>query len=94
MTEAEWLTCTDQGKMVAFLWFRRSNASDRKMRLAAAAACRSVWHLLDDERSRSAVEVIEQLADGRARQGRIHRLDSRGGQEFQGKNLVKDLPGH
>ena len=40
------------------------------------------------------VAPIEQLPDGWAREGRIHRLDSRGGQEFQGENLVKDSPGH
>ena len=32
------------------------------------------------------VAPIEQLADGRAREGRIHRLDSRGGQGFQVEN--------
>jgi hypothetical protein len=42
MTEAEWLACDDPQRMLAFLGRtrRRSAASDRKLRLFAAACVR------------------------------------------------------
>jgi hypothetical protein len=47
-------------------YLRQQNASLRKLRLFSCARCRLFWHLLTDERSRTAVEVGEQYADGRA----------------------------
>ena len=61
MTEAEWLACTNPQRMLFFL---RGRASDRKLRLFACAYCRLQWNLLTDERSRKAVEMAEEYADG------------------------------
>jgi hypothetical protein len=63
VTEAEWLAATDPIAVLAFLHGR---ASARKLRLFACACCRHIWHLLPDERSRRAIEVMERHLDGRA----------------------------
>jgi hypothetical protein len=63
MTEAEWLAATDLEPMLAFL-VGTGRIADRKLRLFACACMRRAWHLLGDERSREAVEVAEQFADG------------------------------
>ena len=63
MTEAEWLTGTDPHLLLEGL---HGGASDRKLRLFAAACCRRLWPLLTQGRSRRAVEVSERHADGLA----------------------------
>jgi hypothetical protein len=63
MTESDWNTATDPQPMLEYL---RGKATDRKLRLFACACCRSMWDLLDDPRSRKAVEIAEQFVDGNA----------------------------
>jgi hypothetical protein len=63
VTEAEWLACAD---LIPLLEALPDPSQERKLRLFACACARSVWHHLDDERSRKAVEVAERFADGQA----------------------------
>lgn len=65
MTEQEWNKSGDPAAMLQHLT-HHNLASDRKLRWFACACVRRVWHLLTDERSRRAVEVAEQYADGEA----------------------------
>ncbi len=70
MTEDEWLACAEPDKMLDFL---RRRPSERKLRLLACACCRRIWHLFDDERSRTAVEIAERYADGLVSRERLVR---------------------
>jgi hypothetical protein len=49
--------------MLAFLR-TTERTSARKLRLYGVACCRRIWSLLEDERSRAAILVAEQYADG------------------------------
>src|SRR4051812_31159926 len=60
MTEPEWLACEEPGALRAAV---AGSASTRKLRWLACACCRRIWHDLEDERSRAAVEATEQYAD-------------------------------
>jgi hypothetical protein len=83
LTEVEWETTDDVGRMLAQFvppagrssrTGARLNSfplSDRKLRLFACACCRAVWPLLTDPRSRRAVETVERHADGLATDGEL-----------------------
>src|SRR5262249_11289837 len=62
MTEEEWEACGDPRPMLEFL---RGNASDRRVRLSAAACSRGGWGRISAP-GRAAVEVAEAFADGLA----------------------------
>jgi hypothetical protein len=80
MTEQEWLQATDPDLMLEYL---RGKASKRKLRLFAVACCRRVWPLLDDKRSRRAVEVVEHYADGLASTQDLKEAHEAAGQACQ-----------
>jgi hypothetical protein len=63
VTEDEWLTATDPMPMLRYL---RARENERSRRLFECACCRRVWRELTDRRSRQAVEVAEDYADGLA----------------------------
>jgi hypothetical protein len=65
MNEAEWLSCADPQPMLEVLQ-ANGHGSERKARLFAVACARKVWSWMTDERSRRALEVCEQYADGLA----------------------------
>src|SRR5262249_25347598 len=44
--------------------YLRGKASDRKLRLFAAACCRQNWHVIKADRVRQAIGVAERYADG------------------------------
>ena len=72
MTEAEWLACTDPTPMLEFI---RGKASDRKLRLFAAARCRLFrpdWN--DWWPIREAVDAAEQFSDGLCPAGQLTRF--------------------
>jgi hypothetical protein len=59
MTEAEWLDCTEPGRMLSLLL----EAGERKLRLLTCACLRRLWPLLPGGPCRQAVEVGEAWAD-------------------------------
>jgi hypothetical protein len=67
MTAMDWLSAKSPRAMLMALEPRaRAGQIDRKLRLFACSCVRHVWPILDDERSRKAVEAAERYADGLA----------------------------
>jgi hypothetical protein len=69
MTEVEWPSCTAPIRMLDFLR-EMDVASERKLRLFAAACCRRAWHRLDAD-GRAVIETLERLADGSASEAEV-----------------------
>jgi hypothetical protein len=68
MTEAEWKASSDPLAMLNLLHetgkYESGKATDRRVRLWACGFCRHLWHLLEYDDSRRAVETAERFADG------------------------------
>src|SRR5271157_1500296 len=45
---------------------REGVLTEKQLRLFAVWCCRQIWHLMTDERSRNAVDVVEKYANGEA----------------------------
>jgi hypothetical protein len=71
MSPGEWLACSDPNVLLGHV---AGQASERKMRLFAVARCRRVWHLLQDNRLRDAVEAAELFADGGLTTAELHEF--------------------
>jgi hypothetical protein len=65
MNESQWQNGAYPDALLAHV---RRRVSKRKLRLYACACCRRIEHKLTDERSRRALEVSEQFADGLVRE--------------------------
>jgi hypothetical protein len=70
MPQRVWLGNDDSLRLYADLFH---SASERKLRLGAAACCRRVWPLLLDERSKTGMDVFENHADGTVPWKAFHR---------------------
>jgi hypothetical protein len=62
MTEAEWLVCIDPSQMLDHL---QGRDCQRQLSRFAVACCRRIWHLLDAQEFRNAVELCERFLEGR-----------------------------
>lgn len=68
MTEAEWESGDDPDPMLQFV---RGKASDRKLRLFAAACFRRLAALLPDSRQQRGIDALEQWAEGAITRGAL-----------------------
>ncbi len=94
MLESMWHERNDPKQLVLFLSNRarrsRARQPERKFRLFACACCRLIWDGLEDQRSRTAVEVCEQFADGMANRKELTR--ARRGAYTVRKRLIRATP--
>jgi hypothetical protein len=80
MTKAEWLACTDPTPVLELL---RGKASERRLRLFNVVCCRRVWDRLVNERSRRAVEIIEQHIEGQATDEQMQSAEAEAEQAYR-----------
>src|SRR5262245_54099910 len=81
MTEVEWRNCKDTRRMLVFL---ENKFSERKARRLACSIGRLLWPFLGDDRSRRAVEVAEQFADGQAIETELVAANTAAGDAVRG----------
>jgi hypothetical protein len=70
MTEADWMASSDSYSMLRPCR-QIIRQQPRKGRLFAVACCLRIWHLLDDPRSRAAIEIVARYADGLASEDQL-----------------------
>lgn len=89
-SEQEWFSCGQPQKMLTYL---RGKASERKLRLFDVACCRRIWGELRDERSRRAIEIAEEYAEGRSDKRTLNqaRQDARTA-HGAAQQVVSDIP--
>src|SRR5436190_19554087 len=83
MTEAEWRECVEPRDMVWALRDRvnlKLKRNERRLRLFGIACCRRIWHLLDDDLARRAVEAADLYADDHGRLAEMLALSEAIGQ--------------
>jgi hypothetical protein len=70
ISEQQWLSAAEPDTLLSYLEqhrvITRVPGGRRRLALFACACCRLVWHLLENEASRRAVEVSERAAEGQA----------------------------
>ena len=64
--ETAWNTCERGDWMIWLLTESKNEVTDQELRLIAVECCRSIQHLMTDERSINAVDVAERYANGEA----------------------------
>lgn len=80
MTEAEWTTCAQSGKMLKFL---DGKVSQRKLRLFACACCRWAFQGVTDTDVRQSILTTERYADGLVGAGVLAPVRNRIKDRFQ-----------
>jgi hypothetical protein len=65
MTEAEWLGAVEPYNIITSEFLHKHWTHPRAPRLLACAVCRLIWDQFTDSRSRKAIEVAEEYADGK-----------------------------
>jgi hypothetical protein len=86
LTEEQWLRWPEPERLLECLE-SRAKPSDRKLRLFALACCRSVQALIEDQRAKEAIALLEQVAEGIAGKSKLRTARS----WFAGLALQPDL---
>jgi hypothetical protein len=89
LTEAEWRGCVDPAPMLRCLGRR---AGEEQLRKFGIAFCRRIWPLLEDERSRRAVEAVEGYVQGVVTREHLHAVCDDAEWPYQDANLRAEDP--
>jgi hypothetical protein len=84
MNSVEWANCRSPERILNGI---RGRESRRKLRLFTVACCRRFWAILTDERSRLALEAIENHVDGEASDIQLQEASEAAELAFQSQRL-------